>query len=173
MKVSNDVGKEASMKYVLTPLTMFLWYLTAYYGLYLAVIAITFMFSLGWLWLIIGYLFLVGIIFGISNSIPGLLRFLILRIYGINWFSCIAHSLAGAVGVGFFIVNLPLCVLVRAEGDEVFFLTGMWEIAPVKTAFLAFPFVGLVISLLWSTIIFPVYIKLSGGIDIEQELKLK
>lgn len=161
------------MKYALTPLTMFLWYLTAYYGLYLAVLGMIFIFSLNWFWLIVGYLFLIGILFGISNAIPGLLRLLILKIYGINWFSCIVHSLAGAVGAGFFIANLPLCVLVSVKGDEVFFLTGMWKIAPVKTAFLAFPFVGLVISLLWSTIIFPVYIKLSGGIDIENGLKLK
>ena len=150
------------MKYILTPLTMFLWYLTTYYGLYLAVIGMTFMFSLDWLWLIIGYLFLVGIIFGISNGIPGLLRFLILRIYGINWFSCIVHSLAGVIGVvqiiRFYNGNPPVLVI----GDKSsFILTGMWEIAPVKTAFLAFPFVGLIISLLWSTIVAPLYIKFS------------
>ena len=150
------------MKYILTPLTMFLWYLTTYYGLYLVVLGMVFIVSLNWFWLIMGYLFLIGTLFAISNSIPALLRFLILKIYGINWFSCIVHSLAGAVGAGFFIVNLPLCVLVSVEGDEVFFLTGMWEIAPVKTVFFAFPFVGLVISLLWSTIIFPIHIKLSG-----------
>jgi hypothetical protein len=39
------------MKYVLTPLTMILWYLTTYYGLYFAVIGMAFMFSLSWLWL--------------------------------------------------------------------------------------------------------------------------
>ena len=151
------------MKYVLTPLTMFLWYLTTYYGLYFAVIGMAFMFSLSWLWLIMGYLLLVGIIFGISNGIPGLLRFLILKIYGINWFSCIVHSLAGVIGIvqviRFFSTNPPELVI----GDEsLFILTGMWQIAPVKTVFLAFPFVGLVMSLLWSTIIVPIYIKLLG-----------
>ncbi len=109
-----------------------------------------------------GYLFLIGILFGISNAIPGLLRLLILKIYGINWFSCIVHSLAGAVGAGFFIVNLPLSVLVSVEGDEVFFLTEMWEMAPFKTVFFAFPFAGIIISLLWSTIVAPIYIKFSG-----------
>ena len=153
---------DKKMKYVLMPLTMFLWYLTTYYGLYLAVLGMVFIISLNWFWLIMGYLFLIGILFGISNAIPGLLRLLILKIYGINWFSCIVHSLAGAVGAGFFIVNLPLCVLVSVEGDEVFFLTGMWEMAPFKTVFFAFPFAGIIISLLWSTIVAPIYIKFSG-----------
>ena len=151
------------MKYILIPLTMFLWYLTTYYGLYIAVVGMAFMFSLSWLWLIIGYTFLIGIVFGISNGIPGLLRFLILKVYGINWFSCIVHSLAGLVGVvqviRFFSANPPELVI---GNESFFFLTGMWEVAPFKTVFLAFPFVGLVISLLWSTIIAPLYIKLSG-----------
>lgn len=150
------------MKYVLTPITMYLWYLTTYYGLYLIVLGMVFIVSLRWFWLIIGYLLLIGILFGASNAIPGLLRLLILKSYGINWFSCIVHSLAGAVGAGFFILSLPLCVLVSVEGDEVFFLTGIWEMAPLKTFLVPFPFAGIIISLLWSTIIFPIYIKLSG-----------
>ena len=147
------------MKYILIPLTMYLWYLTTYYGLYLAVLGMLFIVSLSWFWLLMGYLFLIGILFGISNAIPGLLRLLILKIYGINWFSCIVHSLAGAIGAGFFIANPPVLV----SGDESFiFLTVMWEMAPFKTIFCAFPFAGIIISLLWSTIIIPVYIKFSG-----------
>ena len=150
------------MKYILIPLTMFLWYLTTYYGIYIAVIGMAFVFSLSWLWLIMGYIFLIGAVFGISNGIPSLLRFLILKAYGINWLSCILHSLAGVVGViqviRFYSVNPPKLVI----GDQAFFiLTGMWEVAPFKTVFLAFPFLGLVISLLWSTIIAPVCIKLT------------
>ncbi len=160
-KKENFKNKITPMKYILTPLTMSLWYLSTYYGLYLTVFGWVFIVSLNWFWLIMGYLFLIGILFGISTGIPSLLRFLILKIYGINWFSCIVHSLAGAIGAGFFIVNLPLCVLVSVEGDEVFFLTVMWEITPFKTAFCAFPFVGIIISLLWSTIIFPIHIKFS------------
>jgi hypothetical protein len=69
------------------------------------------------------------------------------------------HSLAGVIGVVLFSLNLPELVI----GDESYFiLIGMWEIAPVKTVFLAFPFVGLAISLLWSTIAAPIEIKLSG-----------
>lgn len=149
------------MKYILILLTMFLWYLTTYYGIYIAVIGMAFIFSLSWLWLIFGYLFLIGTVFGISNGIPGLLRLLILKIYGINWFCCIAHSLAGVVGlvqiIRLFNASPPELVV---GGESFFILTGMWKIAPFKTIFLAMPFLGLVISIVWSNIIAPVYIKL-------------
>lgn len=143
------------------PFTLFLWFLTTYYGLYIAVIAMAFVFTLSWFWLIVGYIFWISAIFGISNGIPSLLRFLILKVYGINWFSCIVHSLAGVVGVvvimRFFSASPPQLV----SGDEsVFILTGMWEVAPFNTVFVAPPFLGLVISLLWSSVIAPVYIKL-------------
>ncbi|MBW1929916.1 MAG: hypothetical protein JRJ13_12290 [Deltaproteobacteria bacterium] len=149
------------MKYILILLTMFLWYLTTYYGIYIAVIGMAFIFSLSWLWLIFGYLFLIGTVFGISNGIPSLLRLLILKIYGINWFCCIAHSLAGVVGlvqiIRLFNASPPELVV---GGESFFILTGMWKIAPFKTIFLAMPFLGLVISIVWSNIIAPVYIKL-------------
>ncbi len=149
------------MRYILMPFTLLLWFLTAYYGLYFTVYAMAFVFSLSWFWLILGYIFWISIIFGILNGIPGLLRYLILKLYGINWFSCIVHSLAGLVGVVviilFFSANPPELV----TGDEaVFMLTGMWELAPLKTIFVGIPFLGVVISVLWSTIISPIYIKL-------------
>lgn len=142
---------------------MSLWYLTTYYGVYISVNGMAFVFSLSWLWLIMGYPFLIGAVFGISNGIPSLLRILILKAYGVNWVSCILHSLAGVIGVvqiiRFYIATPPEVVI---GNESFFFLKGMWEVAPFKTIFLAFPFLGLVISLLWSTIIAPVYIKLTG-----------
>ncbi|MBW1711076.1 MAG: hypothetical protein JRJ73_14550 [Deltaproteobacteria bacterium] len=151
------------MKYILLPLTMFLWYLTTYYGLYIAVIGMAVIFSLSWLWLIIGYPFLIGVVFGVSNGIPSLLRYVSLKFYGINWVTCILHSIAGIIGVvqiiRFYSATPPELVI----GNESFFiLSGMWQVAPIKTVFLAFPFIALIISLLWSTIIAPVYIKLAG-----------
>ncbi len=151
------------MKYLLTPVTMLLWYLTAYYAIYFTPIAMIFVFSLSWIWLIIGYLFIIGIISAIFGSIPGLLLFFILKLYGINWFSCIAHSLAGLIGcvhiISLFIANPPELV---SGSEAIFFLTGMWETAPVKTIFLTPLFGGLTITVLWVTIVSPVIIKLSG-----------
>ena len=150
------------MKFLLTPVTVLLWYLTAYFGLYFAFIAMAFMFKLSWLWIIIGYTFLSGLILGITNVLPTFLRFYILKFYNFNWFSIIIHSVAGAIGtfelISFFISNPPVIV------DGTFFLTSMWDIAPVKTIFLAFPSFGLALSLIWSTVIAPIYIKISDGL---------
>jgi len=118
--------------------------------------------SLSWLWLALGYLFLVGILFGVLVAIPSLLRVLILKIYGIGWFSCIAHSIAGAIGSVVFILNSHFYVLVDSKGNEIFFLSGLWEMAPLKTFLWAFPFSGIIISMIYSTIIAPIYIKFSG-----------
>ena len=155
------------MKYILLPFTMLLWYLTTYYGLYFAVIGMAFIFSLSWLWLIIGYPFLIGIVFGISNGIPSLLRYAGLKIYGINWPTCILHSMAGIIGaiqiIHFYSATPPELVI----GDNTYFiLSGMWQIAPVKTIFLFLPFLGLIISLFWSNIFSPIYIKMSFDQDI-------
>ncbi len=155
--------RDNELKYILIPLTMLLWYLTTYYGIYAAVIGIAFVFSLSWFWLIIGYTFLIGVVYGISNGIPSLLRLLILKVYGINWFSCIVHSISGVVGLvqilRFYNANPPELVI----GDEsFFFLKGMWKVAPFKTILLTMPFLGLVISIIWSNIIAPIYIKVSG-----------
>ena len=147
------------MRYILIPITMFLWFLTTYYGLCLAVFGMVYIVSLHWIWILIGYPFLIGILFGISNSIPALLRLLILKIYGINWFSCIVHSLAGALGAVNFFAKLPLWVLVNEQGTEVSFFTVMWKMAPLKIIICTLPFAGIVISLLYSTIIFPISFK--------------
>jgi hypothetical protein len=110
------------MRYILIPFTMFLWFLTTYYGLYVAVIGMAFVFSLSWFWLIIGYAFLLGAAFGISNGIPSLLRLLVLKVYGISWFSCIVHSIAGMIGLvqilRFYIASPPELVSVHPESPD-------------------------------------------------------
>ena len=149
------------MKYILLPFTMLLWYLATYYGLYVAVIGIKFIFSFSWLWLIIGFPLLIGIVFGISNGIPSLLRYVGIKSYGINWPTCILHSLAGIIGVIQIIRLYSATPPELVIGDESFFiLSGMWQIAPVKTIFLFLPFLWLVISLFWSTIFAPISIKM-------------
>jgi len=155
------------MKYVLTPLTTFLWYLTAYYGLYFAVFGMAYMYTVSWFWLIMSGIFLMWplwLMFGLPFLMYLLLcRPLIEKIYGINWFSCIIHSLAGITGivqvVRFFSANPPQLVI----GDKsIFILAGMWEIAPFRTIFVACPFVVFTQFLLWLTIVHPIYIKFAG-----------
>ena len=157
------------MRYVLIPFTMFFWFLTAYYGVYCSVIGMAFMFSLSWIWLIFGYTFLIGAAFGIVNGMPSLLRLLILKFYGVNWFTCIAHSLSGALGIIlitlFFWANPPQLVM---GSESPFILVGMWNVAPIKTIFLAPAFLGIVITLPWSTVIAPILVKMSGEFNNKQ-----
>ncbi|MCM4171834.1 hypothetical protein DHD32_10100 [Arenibacter sp. TNZ] len=149
------------MKYLLIPLTIFLWYLTAYLGIYFGVVLMTWMFSLSWIWLLLGYTFLIGLIFGLTNGIPSLLRYLILKLYGLNWFTAVVHSIAGLLGIiavfAFFYSNPPEMV---SGNMSVPILSAMWNSAPIKTIFLFIPFIGLILSLIYSTSIAPIIMKL-------------
>ena len=148
------------MKYLLLPITIIAWYFTTYYGLYFVFIAYAFMFSLSWIWIILGYPFLVGIAFGLTNGLPSILRLYILKLFDFNWFSIISHSLAGLFGVfmigTFFNDNPPQ---IGGGNEDVFFLTGMWELAPFKTIIITLPFIGLAFSLIWSTVFASIYLK--------------
>src|SRR5690554_2835217 len=114
------------MRHLLTPITMILWFLTAYYGFYYGIILMIWMFNLNWIWLIIGFPFLIGIIFGITNGLPSILKFLILKFYGINWFTVVAHSIAGLIGVimiFIFYKNHPIEFI----NGKAFNLTEIWN----------------------------------------------
>lgn len=148
------------MKYLLTPLTIILWYLTAYYGFYFGIVLLVWMFNLSWIWIILGYPFLIGVIFGITNGIPSLLRLLLLRLVGINWFSVIVHSIAGLIGIimiFIFFKNNPIEYVSGNKSESL--LSGMWNSSPIKTIVLIIPFFGLVISLLYSSILAPIILK--------------
>jgi uncharacterized membrane-anchored protein len=121
------------------------------------------MFSLSWFWLILGFSFLFAILFSLINFIPALLRTLIIQFYGLNWFTVISHSIAGLLGVisilYFFYYNPPELV----SGDEsVFIFEGMWKESPLKAVCLALPFTGVMIALIWSSIVVPISMKFEG-----------
>jgi phosphoglycerol transferase MdoB-like AlkP superfamily enzyme len=121
-----------------------------------------FWFSLGWIWLIVSFSSLIAIFFFLFNFIPALFV-LILQFYGLNWFTVISHSIAGLLGVisilYFFYNNPPELV----SGDEsVFIFEGMWKESPLKTVCLALPFTGLILGLIWSSIVVPISLKFEG-----------
>jgi len=148
------------MKYLLIPITMILWYLTAYYGFYYGIILMIWMFNLSWLWIILGYPFLIGLIFGLTNGIPSVLRILVLRLYGTNWFSVIVHSIAGLIGIIMIFTFFKNNPIEYVSGDKTeSLLSGMWDSSPIKTIVLFIPFIGLIISLLFSTILAPILLK--------------
>ena len=148
------------MKYLLTPLTVILWYLTAYYGFYYAILLIVWMFNLSWIWIVLGYPFLIGLIFGLTNGIPSLLRFLILRLFGLNWFSIIVHSVAGLIGIIMIFIFFKDNPIQYVSGDKSeSLLSGMWSSSPLKTIILFIPFLGLIFSLLYSSTLAPILLK--------------
>ncbi len=150
------------LKYLLIPITMTLWYFVTYYGLYFSIIGFGLLFSLNWFVLIIGYLFLISIFYAIFISLPSLLRFFIIRFYGLTWLSVISHWLAGVIAVidlVLLLINSPP-EIVNAP-DKGFFLFTMFNISPFKTIILFMPFSALSVGLLWSTIILPIQTKLT------------
>lgn len=150
------------LKYLLIPITMTLWYFVTYYGLYFSIIGFTVLFSLNWFVLIIGYLFLISLFYVIFISLPSLLRYFIIKFYGLTWFSIISHWLAGIIAVidlVLLFINSPP-EIVNAP-DNGFFLTTMFNISPFKTTLLFMPFLALSIVLLWSTIFIPIQAKLT------------
>lgn len=130
---------------------------------------LSYLFSLSWFWLIFFYLFLVGIASAIVNVIPGLIRYVIVKFYGINWFACIVHSVAGLLGVIWFFIyflNDPP-VLVLGE-ERVFFIKGMWQISPIKTIFLLFPFIGFFMAVIYGNVFFPFYLKVASDNEFNE-----
>ena len=144
------------MKYLLLPFTILIIFLLSYYGIYLAVIGIAFVFSLGLFLIIIGHLFLLTIIGFIFLGIPNLLNILLVLLYGSNRLSFILHSLAGLMGVicifALFIYNPPT---VTNGIDTSFIIIGMWQVSPVKTIILVPIFGGAILSLIWTTVVTP------------------
>jgi hypothetical protein len=141
---------------------MTLWYFVTYYGLYFSIIGFGLLFSLNWFVLTIGYLFLISIFYAIFISLPSLLRFFVIRFYGLTWLSVISHWLAGVIAVidiVLLLINNP-SEIVNAP-DKGFFLFTMFNISPFKTILLFVPFSALSVGLLWSTIILPIQTKLT------------
>ena len=140
---------------------MLLFYITSYFGLYFSVFMMLKLFTIDWLWLIFIYPLSIGLIFAITNSIPSILKIYILKFYNFSWFSIISHVLASVIGllnIFIFFYDFPPEYIIN--GESYFFLKGWWEDSPFKTLLLSFPFIGLIFSFLWSTVIAPILFKL-------------
>lgn len=149
------------MRYLLTPITIFIWYLLTHLGLYYGMLLMLWMFSLSWIWLIIGYTFLIGIISFLVNSLPGLIKVLILKFYRLNWFSIFAHSIAGLLGIinfYYFIYQNPPEMVNGNESIPI--LVALWNQSWLKTILLITPFIGLQLGLIYQGIFSPIIVKL-------------
>lgn len=149
------------MKFLLTPFTMIIWFLLTYLGVYYGMVLMLWMFSLGWIWLILGYTFLIGIISVLVNSLPALLNYLIIKFYKLTWFSIITHSMAGLLGIVYFyylMYHNPPEVFSGTKSTPI--LKALWADSWLKTIMLMFPFIGLQFGLIFQGIFSPILMKL-------------
>ena len=149
------------MRYLLTPITMFIWFLLTYFCVYYGMVLMLWMFSLSWIWLILGYTFLIGLISLLVNTLPAIINILILKFYQLNWFSIVFHSIAGLLGIIYFyylIYQNPLEMVSGNESTPI--LKALWNQSWLKTILLMFPFLGLQLGIIYQGIFSPISMKL-------------
>ena len=149
------------MRYLLTPITMFIWFLLTYLCVYYGMVLMLWMFSLSWIWLILGYTFLIGLISFLVNSLPAIINILILKFYRLNWFSIVTHSIAGLLGIVFFyyiIYQNPPEMVSGNESTPI--LKALWNQSWLKTILLMFPFIGLQFGIIYQGVFSPITMKL-------------
>jgi len=143
---------------------MFIWFNLSYLGVYFAMVLMIWMFSLSWIWLILGYTILIGLISAVVGSIPMLINYLILKFYKLNWFSIIAHSVAGLLGIVYFYFQIyqnPPEAVSGFESTPI--LKALWSESWLKTILLIIPFIGLQLGLIYQGIFSPIIMKLEEG----------
>jgi hypothetical protein len=149
------------MKFFLTPFTMLIWFLVSYLGVYLGLALVLWIFSLTGILLIIGYACLIGGIFALVFSLPALINMVILKIYDLNWFSIISHSLAGILGVFcFYYLMYQSPLQLFSENGSTSILQTLWQTSSLKTILLMLPFIGIHLSLIYTGIFNPIAMKL-------------
>jgi hypothetical protein len=150
------------LKYLLLPISMFLWYVLVFYSIFFSFYLMIWMLELSWIWIIIGSTFLLGIIGSISHSIPSLLRYLILKFYGLNWIIVILHTLAGALALfeTFYSIFNKTYFISKTSDVSLPIMTILWKEYPIKVIVLGFPFLSLLIMFLYSVLITPILFKL-------------
>jgi hypothetical protein len=149
------------MRYLLTPITMFIWFLLIYLEVYYGMVLMLWMFSLSWIWLILGYTFLIGLIAILVTLLPWLINELILNFYRWNWFSIIIHSITGLLGIVYtyyLIYQNPPQMLSGNVSTPI--LKALWNQSWPKTILFMIPFIGLQFALIYNGIFSPITTKL-------------
>jgi len=161
------------MRYLLTPITVFVWFGITYYALFYSMLLIFWVFHLNLFLLICCYLFLLGCISALTSGLGAFVQYLILKFYKSSWFSIIVHSIAGILGCVLFYYKIrfnPPTLLSSGE-EEILTLKVLWSISWLKTLLLIQPFVGLQLGLIIQFIFKPIYIKCTPREDYNRIIK--
>ncbi|PSK81434.1 hypothetical protein [Prolixibacter denitrificans] len=160
-KIEEDQKK--SLRYLLLPFTMIGWYLMSYYGvkLFVKLTMIAFEMLPGGiaLMIIFGFLSMLAFVFiyFIAVGLPTLLDKLIRSLYGMKWFSVIAHCFMGFLGIYSILseyAHHPPQMMDAQDNMQVMFLRYMWETAPIRTILVVLPFLALLIYFMYITNIY-------------------
>lgn len=143
------------MKNLLFPVTLLLWFVITYFSLRLTVVGLLWIFSLSWFWIIIAYTFIIGIVYFISTGVPAALKFLILRFYNYSKTAIILHSAIGFLATILSVIDMKYYFFDVSSDNIIGFL---WNSDPLKFIVLLFPFLGVLLSSLYSNSI--------GGIEM-------
>ena len=126
------------MKYLLLPFTLSAWALISYFSLFAVYVGIMMIVQLSWLWIILGFTFLIGIVYLVGVGIPNLLKILIVKLYS-NRTTNILHALAGFLGIVIFLIFL------FSPAAKSTFNT-IWIDSKWKLIINIFPFLGLILA---------------------------
>jgi len=145
-----------SLKLLLIPFTIILYYCIAYLGIFLTQAFTVYMFSLSWIWIIIGYTFFMTIIMLIVSGPTSALAIKLNKLYNKNKLIMILHSIAGSVGiiVSLYAIYSDPPSIISGEGNMLF-TDYMWDNYPVKTIFAILFFLTILVSFIMSTVVYP------------------
>src|ERR1700754_1755065 len=88
------------MKYLLLPVTLTLWFFLIYFGLTFSLIGIAYIHSMSWMWFILVYVLVMGMLSLIANTLPLVVGVRIIeRLYKLNWVAVILHTIVGGLGL--------------------------------------------------------------------------
>lgn len=151
-----------SLKHLLfLPITTMLWYYVCSAIPFYLLMAVGYIFSVGWILFFLFFFIFMGLT-SLIFSLPSIVNNYILnKIYGNSWLSIGCHSLAGLLGVLSY-------AYVLYDAGAISFIQ-FWEDSKIKTILIFFPALGAVIGMVFSLVFSPVLI----AIDRENELKNK
>lgn len=125
------------MKYFLLPVTLIGWALISYFALLAVYVGIMMIAQLSWIWIILGFSFLIGIVYLVGVGIPNLIKILILKLYS-NRTTNILHAISGLLGIVLF--GFILFSPSNIENFSAIWVDNKW-----KLIINFFPFLGLIV----------------------------
>jgi hypothetical protein len=146
-----------NLRFLLLPITSFIWFLASYYSVFLILTAFFWFFSLEWYFFYLGWMLFIGATYFIAIGLPSAFLALASYLYKLNKFSGLIHCISGLAGVFLiyyhFYNNPPMAF---NGNEEVFVFKYMWEESWFRTISLILPLIGFLLAHFYSFAISPI-----------------